>query len=119
MNKIQIIYSTIGEGQQCANVLLPESSLLNRDAFKDFCLAVFAGKYGFMGEEWHEIAYKNATKDGSTYVPCDLQPMPKLVKISTWVDNESELKGKLPDWYYETEGKFYWDDLNPGEPRPF
>lgn len=117
MKKIQIIYSTLEDGQHCANVPLPDSALVNNEVFKDFCLAVFHGKYSFMADGWRDDIYANA-KTNSFFLPCNLATIPKLVKISTWVDR-TETRFDLPDWYITSEGKFYWDELNPGEPRPF
>lgn len=118
MNKIQVIYSTLNDGQQVANLPIKDSILRDKYTLMDYLVGAFYGGYCFV-TEWKEKESATVSSDGSISIPEEMPELPKLVKLSCCIITDDINPIATPRWYHEMSGKYYWDDLNPGEPRPF
>lgn len=118
MNKIQIIYSTLDSGQFVANLPVNDSILRDSHTLMEYALGAFYGRYCFV-EDWKERSMATVSKEGKITIPNDMPELPKMVKLSCCIIIDDSQPIIAPAWYTEISGKYYWEELNPGEPRPF
>lgn len=105
--------------QLLANFPLDTQMLKTKNALISFAKNAILGKLCFVADGWKEKAYNDTVNNKPAILPEDIPAIPKIVKLSLCIISDKGKKYNAPKWYTECNGKIWWDDLNPGEPRPF
>jgi hypothetical protein len=115
MDSIQIIFTTLENGQFVGNFPLKKETLESKESLIAFAKEAIYNKWCFLPDDWKDRLMVVNNELGLAGIPDIAPDAPKLIKLSCCVSENVE----MPDWYHASDGKVYWEDLNPGEARPF
>lgn len=106
MTKLQVIYTT-AKGQFLVNINIELIDMTTKIKTLRSLKVFFSGKFSFLPDTWVQEAYYNASLNGKTKLPEDMQYVPEISQISMCIITPNEEKYNAPKWYNECHGKVY------------